>query len=193
MSLAANVSRGFRAPDITDLGTFGLTGSGYEVSNREVAGLGATVGSTADAAAVSTGRAVEVLAPETSLSYELTVRYRSRRLKADVTGFQTDVDDNIAKQTLILPAGAVGLSLAGEPVTRQLDTGAVFVSVSSNPVLVFAALLRPFARARGSEILRRWRSVPSRNGCSSCCGAAAASSPYARCSRSSATASPTPP
>ena len=49
-SLAANVSRGFRAPDVTDLGTFGLTGSGYEVSNREVEGLGATVGTTADAA-----------------------------------------------------------------------------------------------------------------------------------------------
>ncbi len=72
LSLAANLSRGFRAPDITDLGTFGLTGSGYEVSNREVEGLGASVGSTADATAVSTGRAVEVLAPETSLSYELT-------------------------------------------------------------------------------------------------------------------------
>jgi hemoglobin/transferrin/lactoferrin receptor protein len=135
-SVAANVSRGFRAPDVTDLGTFGLTGSGYEVSNREVQGLGATVGTTADASAVSTGRAVEVLAPETSLSYELTLRYRSRRLRADVTGFQTDVDDNVAKQSLILPAGAVGLSLAGEPITRQLESGVVFVGVSGSPVLV---------------------------------------------------------
>ena len=60
-------------------------------------------------------RPVAVLAPETSLSYELTLRFRSRRLKADVTVFQTDVDDNVAKQSLILPPGAVGLSLAGEP------------------------------------------------------------------------------
>jgi hemoglobin/transferrin/lactoferrin receptor protein len=114
-----------------------------------VEGLGASVGSTADATAVSTGRMVEVLAPETSLSYELTLRYRSRRLKADVTAFQTDVDDNIAKQTLILPQGAVGLSLAGEPVTRQLDTGAVFVSVSTNPVLVRTNFDQ--ARIRGLE------------------------------------------
>jgi len=149
LSLAANVSRGFRAPDITDLGTFGLTGSGYEVSNREVEGLGATVGSTADAAAVSTGRAVEVLAPETSLSYELSVRYRARRVRAELTLFETDVDDNVAKQTLILPQGAVGLSLAGEPVTRQLDSGAVFVAVSANPVLVRASFDE--ARIRGLE------------------------------------------
>jgi hemoglobin/transferrin/lactoferrin receptor protein len=59
------------------------------------------------------------------------------------------VDHNIAKQTLILPQGAVGLSLAGEPVTRQLDTGAVFVSVSSNPVLVRTNF--DDARIRGLE------------------------------------------
>jgi outer membrane receptor protein involved in Fe transport len=149
VSVAANVSSGFRAPDVTDLGTFGLTGSGYEVSNREVEGLGATVGSTADAAAVDTGRAVEVLAPERSLSYELTVRFRSRRLRADATVFQTDVHDNVAKQSLILPPGAVGLSLAGEPVTRQLPSGVVYVAVSPNPVLVRTSF--DDARIRGLE------------------------------------------
>ena len=135
-SLAASVSSGFRAPNVTDLGTFGLTGSGYEVSNREVSGLGATVGTTADASAASTGRRVEVLAPEKSLSYELTLRLRSRRVRLDVTGFQTVVDDNVAKQSLILPSGAVGLDLAGEPVVRQLESGVVFVAVSTSPVLV---------------------------------------------------------
>jgi hemoglobin/transferrin/lactoferrin receptor protein len=149
LSVALNVSRGFRAPDITDLGTFGLTGSGYEVSNRELEGLGASVGTTADTTAVSTGHAVEVLDPESSLSYELTLRYRSRRLRADLTGFQNDISDNIAKQTLILPQGAVGLSLAGEPVTRQLPTGAVFVAVSANPVLVRTNFEE--ARIRGLE------------------------------------------
>ena len=149
VSLAANVSSGFRAPDVTDLGTFGLTGSGFEVSNREVEGLGATVGTTADAAAVSTGSAVLVLAPETSLSYELTLRVRSRRVRFDVTGFQTDIDQNIAKQSLILPPGAVGLSLAGEPVTRQLPSGVVYVGVSNNPVLVRTNFDQ--ARIRGLE------------------------------------------
>ncbi|MGH2687718.1 MAG: TonB-dependent receptor plug domain-containing protein, partial [Actinomycetota bacterium] len=64
LRFAAYVARGYRVPNITDLGTFGLTGSGYEVSNREVDGREATVGSTASATAVSTGEAVRVLDPE---------------------------------------------------------------------------------------------------------------------------------
>jgi outer membrane receptor protein involved in Fe transport len=149
-SAAANVSRGFRAPDITDLGTFGLTGSGYEISNREVEGLGGFVGTTADATAVSTGDPVAVLDPETSLSYELTLRYRSGRFRAAITGFQTDVDANVAKQAVILPQGAVGTSLAGEPITRQLPSGVVFVAVASNAVLVRANF--DDARIKGLEI-----------------------------------------
>ena len=148
-SLAGNVSQGFRAPDITDLGTFGLTGSGYEVSNREVEGLGATVGSTADAGALDTGDAVRVLDPETSLNFELTLRYKSRRFKADLTAFQNDIDANIAKQSLILPQGALGQSLAGEPITRQLPNGVVFVGASTNPVLVRTNFDE--ARIRGIE------------------------------------------
>ena len=149
LSLAGSVSRGFRAPDVTDLGTFGLTGSGYEISAREVEGLGATVGSTADAAAVSTADAVRVLGPETSLSYEAGLRWRRGRARADVTVFQTDVDDNVAKQALILPPGAVGTSLAGEPIVRQLASGVVYVGASSSPVLVRANF--GDARLRGIE------------------------------------------
>jgi hemoglobin/transferrin/lactoferrin receptor protein len=159
VSLAANVSRGYRVPDITDLGTFGLTGSGYEVSNREVEGLGATVGTTANAAALSTGDPVEILDPETSLNYELTVRHRSRNLRSSLTGFINDIEANIAKQTLILPQGAVGLSLAGEPIVRQLPTGAVFVPVSTNPVLVRANFDE--ARIWGVEYALDWQAAPA--------------------------------
>jgi outer membrane receptor protein involved in Fe transport len=154
LSVIANVARGFRSPNITDLGTFGLTGSGFEVSNREVEGLGATVGTTADSAAVSTGAAVTVLSPETSLSYELTLRYERRRLRTELTGFLNDIDDNVAKQALILPAGAVGSSLAGEPIVRQLPSGVVFVAASTNPVLVRANFDR--ARIWGVEYALDW-------------------------------------
>jgi hemoglobin/transferrin/lactoferrin receptor protein len=92
---------------------------------------------------------VAVLGPEKSLSYELTARYRSRRLRADLTGFQTHVAENVVKQSLILPPGAVGLSLAGEPVIRQEPSGVVYVAVSSSPVLVRANL--DDARIRGLE------------------------------------------
>ncbi len=152
-SLAAYVARGFRAPNITDLGTYGLTGSGYEVANRDVQGMGATVGSTAGITAVSTAP-VATLLPETSLSYELTARYAHGRVNTELTGFVSDIDQNIAKQALILPPGAVGTSLAGEPITGQLPNGVVFVAVAPNPVLVRANF--DSARIWGLEASLAW-------------------------------------
>ncbi len=93
---------------MTDLGTLGLTGSGFEVAAPDVAGLGGFVGTTADASAVSTGRAVAQLEPETSLQYEAGVGYRHRVWRTDLTFFVNNVHANIQKQALILPQGAVG-------------------------------------------------------------------------------------
>jgi hemoglobin/transferrin/lactoferrin receptor protein len=59
---------------------------------------------------------------------------------------------------LILPAGAVGLVLAGQPVVQQAPGGAVFVAASSNPVLVRANLAS--ARVQGFEGTLEWN--PSR-------------------------------
>ena len=138
MEILGSVSTGFRAPSITDLGTLGLTGSGFEVSAPDVAGLGGTVGSRADANAVSTGEPVQQLDPETSISYEAGFHMRRGRFETEIRGSITNVDDNIAKQTLILPAGAVGQTIGDETITSQNANGAVFVAASPNPVLVRA-------------------------------------------------------
>lgn len=138
LSFSANFSRGFRAPNMTDLGTLGLTGTGFEVSAAELAGLGAQIGSTAGSDAISTGRPVVQLKPETAQSYEFTVRYRNSRLNVEVTGFINDLSNELTKQALILPPGAVGLSLGGEVITSQLPNGVVFVAAATNPVLVRA-------------------------------------------------------
>ncbi|HEU5319656.1 MAG TPA: TonB-dependent receptor, partial [Methylomirabilota bacterium] len=137
-TVSANVSSGFRAPHITDLGTVGLTGSGFEVAPTGLVGTGATVGSSAAASAVSTGRPAEQLDPEESLSYEAAVRYHHGRVDTSLIAFVNDIDGNIQKVALILPPGAVGTTLGGEVVTAQSPTGAVFVPVSSSPVLVNA-------------------------------------------------------
>lgn len=138
MQLTGNVSRGFRAPHITDLGTLGLTGAGFEVAAPDVAGLSGEIGTTADAMAVSTGRPVRQLEPETSMTYETGFRVERPRFRTHAVVFLTDVYDNIAKQTLILPQGAVGLTLGDQTITSQNANGAVFVAASSNPVLVRA-------------------------------------------------------
>jgi hemoglobin/transferrin/lactoferrin receptor protein len=121
---------------MTDLGTLGLTGSGFEVSAPDVAGLGGTVGSTADSNAVSTGTAVEQLKPETNQIYEVGARYQSDRFDTNFAFFVNDISDNITKQSLILPQGAVGLTLGDETIVAQNPNGVVFVGASSSPVLV---------------------------------------------------------
>ena len=137
-SLVVSASRGFRAPHMTDLGTLGLTGSGFEVAAPDVEGLSGFVGTTADATAVSTGDPVEQLVPESSFNVDGSVRYRSRRASAEFTVFVNHIYDNIQKQTLILPQGAVGTLLGTEPITAQNANGAVFVAAATTPVLVRA-------------------------------------------------------
>jgi hemoglobin/transferrin/lactoferrin receptor protein len=123
---------------MTDLGTLGLTGSGYEVAARDVAGLNGEIGSTADATAVSTGRPVEQVGAESSVNVEGGVRIRTGRVRAAFGLFRNSIDGNIQKQALILPPGAVGTPLGGQPITSQNENGAVFVAVSTIPVLVRA-------------------------------------------------------
>jgi outer membrane receptor protein involved in Fe transport len=138
LSITANVSRGFRAPHITDLGTVGLTGSGFEVSPEVLRGLGATVGSTAGSTALFTGRPADRLDPERSMSYEAALRFHRGNVDTDLVGFVNDIKGNIQKQALILPPGAVGRTLGDQIISRQTPEGAVFVPLSSSPVLVNA-------------------------------------------------------
>ena len=136
--LSANISRGFRAPHMTDLGTVGLTGSGFQVSSDAVLGLGAAIGDSAAGTAVSTGRPVETLRPETNLSWEIGAGYTGAKFQTEAAFFVNTIRDNIAYQALIVPQGAVGLTLGDQTITSQTETGAVYVPASSAPVLVRA-------------------------------------------------------
>jgi hemoglobin/transferrin/lactoferrin receptor protein len=123
--LTGSVSSGYRAPHMTDLGTLGLTGSGFEVAAPDVAGLNGEVGTTADATAVATGRPVEQVDPETSINWDGGVRLQSTRVRASAGAFINTIDGNIQKQALILPPGAVGTMLGGQPITAQNANGVV--------------------------------------------------------------------
>src|SRR5918994_6892599 len=117
----------------------------------------------------STGDAVEQVWAEHSVSSDLVVRYRARLFRTELSVFSNTIDDNIEKQALILPAGAVGLLLAGQPVVQQAPGGAVFVAASSNPVLVranLASVACRASRARSSGIRpARSHSERSSRGC----------------------------
>ncbi|HVF87923.1 MAG TPA: TonB-dependent receptor, partial [Pyrinomonadaceae bacterium] len=136
--IAANYSRGFRAPNITDLGTLGLTGDGFEVDASSADLLNGTIGTTAGRDAVSTGLRVERQRSEISNNFDLGFGYRRGRFETELTGFLIDINSAITKQALILPPGAIGRQLGDQTITDQLSNGVVFVPLSASPVLVRA-------------------------------------------------------
>jgi hemoglobin/transferrin/lactoferrin receptor protein len=139
LNLAFNYSRGFRSPNITNLGSLGLVGVGFQVSTADIANLGATVGTTADTSAVSSGVAVSPLRSETSNNYELGLRFRRGRFDTELVGFVVDYADSIVRQSLILPPGALGLALGSQRIIEQRPSGIVFVEAApTTPVLVQA-------------------------------------------------------
>lgn len=135
--LAGKYARGFRAPNTTDLGIIGLVGTGFEVDAKTAAGRGGFIGTTAGNDAVSSGIPVTPLGPETSDSFDLSFRYTSSRLSAELTGFTTKLNDVYFDQALILPPGAVGTFLGSEQVVSQNSRGWVSVGAApTSPVLV---------------------------------------------------------
>jgi hemoglobin/transferrin/lactoferrin receptor protein len=121
---------------MTDLGTLGLTGDGFEVDSATANSLGGTIGTTAGASAVTTGLPVEQQRSEYTNNFDGSVRYSNKRFDAELTGFVLNLEDTITKQALILPQGAVGKFLGDQAITNQLANGTVFVAASTAPVLV---------------------------------------------------------
>ncbi len=134
----ANFSRGFRYPSMTDLGTLGITGDGYEVDHIAAGRLNGEIGTTADDNAVTTGLPVEKQRSEMSNNYDIGFRFERKRFDTELSFFLLDLEDTITKQTLILPPGAVGQFLGDEQIIAQNSNGAVFVAAATNPVLVRA-------------------------------------------------------
>ncbi len=139
--IAFNYGRGFRYPSMTDLGTLGLTGDGFEVDHISAGALGGQIGTTAGTNAVSTGLPVAKQQSEFSNNYDLSLRYQHKRFDSEFTVFRLDIVDAITKQALILPSTANGQMLAGQVITVNAPpggSGVVFVPLSASPVLVRA-------------------------------------------------------
>jgi hemoglobin/transferrin/lactoferrin receptor protein len=134
--IAGKYTRGFRAPNTTDLGIIGLVGTGFEVDAATAAQLGGLIGTTAGPDAVSTGIPVTRLGPETSDSFDISFRYTHPRLRAELTGFTNKLGEVYFDQALVLPPGAAGQFLGSEQIVRQNANGLVFVAAAANPVLV---------------------------------------------------------
>lgn len=153
--IAGKYTRGFRAPNTTDLGVLGLVGTGFEVDSGTAAARGGFIGTT--------GIPVERLGPEHSDSFDLSFRYTSRRFSAELTGFTTKLNEVYFDLPLTLPQGATGTFLGSEPIILQNAAGFVFVAAApTTPVLVRVNF--DDARFNGVELNTRARFTETLSG-----------------------------
>ena len=108
--------RGFRAPNLNDLGAIGLNDLGYELPASEVTAAGALVGTSSGENALSTGKTVEGLKAEKLYNYELGVAIDTQQVYGRAHVFDAELLDPIIRRTLLFPAANVPASLGGTPV-----------------------------------------------------------------------------
>lgn len=157
------VSRGFRAPNLNDLGAVGLNDLGYEVPAAEAIRAGALLSTEAGETAVSKGAPVKPLRAESLMNYEFGARFTSRRLYVRAQVFDAELHDPIVRRTLLFAASSVPEELAGQRVTplrptaQQAAQGVTAVATAMDPRAVKAFANDGRSRYYGIETVARWR------------------------------------
>ena len=163
VSIQGLVGRGFRAPNLNDLGALGLNDLGYEVPAASTIDAGALVGASDGEGVLSTGREVTDLASEQLMNYELGVALNWDRLYLRVQGFAAELQSPIVRRTLLFPGDRAPSSLAGVPVSPiaptapQLAQGVISVATAVDPRAVKAFVNEGSARYYGIDAVARHR------------------------------------
>ena len=134
LAVTAKAGRGFRAPNVNDFGTIGVSGLGFEISPDEGERAGARTarfGAPADST-----EPIRQLRPEVMESYEAGIRLHTRIASATLSVFGSEIGDFIERRTVLLEPGAAGGVLGGQAIVRQDTSGAVYTSLSNAPVFV---------------------------------------------------------
>ncbi|GAB4411954.1 MAG: TonB-dependent receptor [Bryobacter sp.] len=159
LSVFGTISRGFRAPNLNDLGSLGLNDLGYEIPAAEAIPAGALLATSAGENALSQGRALEALGAETLLNYEFGFRFKTRDTLFRIQGYDSELSDPIVRRTVLFPANNVPTSLAGLPVTvipptpQQAAQGVVTVATQFDPRAVKAFVNDGASRYYGLETM----------------------------------------
>jgi hemoglobin/transferrin/lactoferrin receptor protein len=161
LALHGVVSRGFRAPNLNDLGALGLNDLGFEIPAADVLSSGALVAVDASEGALSSGRQVSSLSAESLMNYEFGVKFRARRFYGRAQLFDAELYDPIVRRTLLFPADRVPSTLAGlavtpiTPTAAQRQQGVVTVATANDPRAVKAFVNDGRSRYYGVETLGR--------------------------------------
>lgn len=137
LAIYGTVSRGFRAPNVNDLGGVGITSNGFSVTADQGVPLGLQVGTSAAAAAGRSNIPLAGLSAEKAMNYEAGVRVKFNRIEGSFGGFVSNLQDVTAVRAVVAPAGQnlVGQSIAGRPIVRQNPNGTIFIADSAQPVI----------------------------------------------------------
>jgi hemoglobin/transferrin/lactoferrin receptor protein len=157
------VGRGFRAPNLNDLGALGLNDLGYEIPAASTIEAGALIGASDGEGVLAAGRAVTDLASERLMNYEVGLTLDWDRVHLRMQAFDAALRSPIVRRTLVFPAGAAPSSLAGLPVTpiaqtpAQVEQGVVSVATRFDPRALKAFVNDGSARYRGFDAIARYR------------------------------------
>lgn len=163
LSLHGLVGRGFRAPNLNDLGALGLNDLGYEVPASATRDGGSLIGDSDGEGAVSTGARVETLSAERLFNYEAGASVRAGRLFVRANVFDAELKDPIVRRTMLFQADNVPASLAGVPVapitptTAQRAQGVVPVATAIDPRAVKSFINIGAAQYYGLDALASYR------------------------------------
>ncbi len=168
LSLSLVAGRGFRAPNLNDLGALGLNDLGYEIPAEEAIEAGGLVGESDGENALSTGKRVERLSAEYLNNVEFGVTLRRERMYARAQVFDAELKNPIARRTLLFPVDRIPTVLAGIPVEElsptvgQHSQGVVPVrtSTDSDTRAVKAFVNYGQARYLGLEAMFRYSILP---------------------------------
>ncbi len=117
-------SRGFRAPNLNDLGAIGLQDLGYEVPAREAILSNALLSDTSGEGAVSKGVNLKPLTFERLRNLEAGLRMHTGRYRARMQFFDALLSDPIVRRTLLFPVSSAPAAIAGMNVTPIPQTAA---------------------------------------------------------------------
>lgn len=129
--------RGFRAPNLNDLGAIGLQDLGYEVPAREAPN--ALLSDSSGEAALSKGVPLKSLSVERLRNFEAGIRWRPARHTVRLQFFDAELRDPIVRRTLLFPSNAVPTAIAGlavtpiPPTAAQRAQGVVAVASAVDP------------------------------------------------------------
>jgi hemoglobin/transferrin/lactoferrin receptor protein len=162
VNVHALVGRGFRAPNLNDLGALGLNDLGYEIPASTAAQAGALLASSDGETALSTGQRVEALRAERLFNYEVGLTWQTRRWYARVQVFDAELKQPIVRRTLLFPANQAPAALAGltvqplAPTADQRAQSVITVAKALDPRAVKAFVNEGAAKYYGLESLFRY-------------------------------------